>query len=378
MKIAIIGGGASGLMAASYISNHAFKNSISIDLYDTMPKLGNKILATGNGRCNLTNINMNAAYYNNEDFVSKVFEKVDYKDVIKYFNKLGLYITIDSEGRVYPYSNSSKSVLDILISSIKNTKVYLDFNVSNVSFSSNNSYIINKTIYDKVILASGSKSYYNDKKSELINTYLSNLNLDFTKTYPSLCGLKVREQIKDLFGLRIKAKVSLVVNKTVVYSEFGEVQFKKDGVSGIVIMNISNIYNKLERPKNAVLEFDFLEDFSRYNSSLIDYNNLCLEGLINEKLINYIRKYNLDIYKTLKSFKLNVLDTYDFQFSQVTYGGLSLEEVSSNFELKKYKNMYAAGEILDVCGMCGGYNLTFAFVSAIVISRSICSEIKNK
>lgn len=356
MRLAIIGAGASGLVLASRL-----KDSCDITIYEKNKKIGSKILASGNGRCNLLNLNVGEDSYNNKEFIKKVFEKYDQNKVYEYFTSLGLSLISDSEQRVYPRSLSSLNVLEMLLDNI-NAKILTETPVKKVK-KSGNGYIINdKDYYDYVVIASGSfASVLKDKT--VCYDYINNLNIKMTDLYPSLCGFKVKDNIKDLSGLRCRAKVSLYNNDALVYKEEGEVIFKDDGISGIVVMNMSSYYNRY-KPGNFVLKLDLLYDIDNISN---------IKGCIHPLLYKYFVKNHLKI-GDLKDFSLHIIDTYSFENAQVCHGGIVLDELK-DFEIKKYRHLYAIGEVLDIDGVCGGYNLLFASSSALYLADIIKEEL---
>ncbi len=363
MNIAIIGQGAAGLIACSVLSkNH------NVYVFDKNKSEGRKLLATGNGKANILNINANIDDYNN-CFVSNAFDKVNAQKVLNYFNSLGLITTIDSEGRVYPYNKSSLSVLNVLLDNCSNASFIYDYEVNNIT-SSFDGYLINdyNVIFDKVIICSGSNASILENKRKSTYEYLKNMNLKLTPLKPSLVGFKVAENIKKLSGYRAKCMVSMNIDGA-IFSELGEVIFKDDGISGIVIMNMSFIYNKFKDKKKATLNIDL------YPNTDIEIINP--KGIFHPIVLDYAKSMNKNLNELVHNLKLTIKDTYDFKFAQCVSGGISLDEVNSNFMLKKYKNIYACGEVLDIDARCGGYNLLFAFSSGLVVANTIL-ENENK
>lgn len=345
MKIAIIGGGASGLLLANLLN----KNKIDFIVFNN-GKIGRKILASGNGRCNIANRNINISKYHNNILVNKLLK---YKDeVFKVFDDLNIYLKEDDEGRLYPISESSLSILNIFMKNISNKIV--DELVYKIS-KKNNKYIINDLYedFDKVVIAIGS----NANLDKYDNKLLANLNIKINEFKPSLVGFKTKNKIKEISGVRCKCNVSLFNDNKMIYNEDGEVIFKDDGISGICIMNLSSFYNHLSKYNNPYVKIDLLCGKK--------YNNL--ESVINPKLLGYINKYNIDP----NNFILNIIKTYDMRFAQVASGGVDISCINDNLSLKNDNNIYLAGEIIDVDGLCGGYNLFFAFLCAIAIFEDL-------
>ena len=350
--IGIIGAGALGL----YLGNYLKLNNIDFKIFEKN-KIGSKILASGNGRCNIGNDNINLSFYHNVKFNNFV----NYKDKVYMLLKdLGIYIKTDEEGRLYPFSESSQSVVNILTKNIKDN--IINENITKIEKKDNGYYLNNNGPFEKVVIAIGSTASLS--KTEGFYDILDNLKVKYDKFIPSLVGFKVKENLKAITGVMTNAKVSLINNDKLIYEEEGKIIFKDDGISGICIMNLSSFYQKLDNKNNTKLVIDFYPGFDNYKS---------IEGMFNPKLYNYILKNNIDIHK----FSLNIKDTYDLKLAQVGMGGISLDELNSNYSLKKDNNIYAGGEVVDITGLCGGYNLYHAFSSAYIIGESIC-EIRNK
>ena len=346
MKIAIIGAGASGLLLANLLH----MNNCDFTIFNN-GKVGRKILASGNGRCNIANRNLDGDKYHNNKLVTKLLKNKD--KVFEAFDKLKIYLKEDSEGRLYPISESSQSVLNIFTKNISNNIVDTlveSINMKNGKYSINNIY----DGYDKVIIATGSISSVENTN---IYGYLKDLNLRFNDFKPSLVGFKIKNKIREISGVRSKCNVSLYNDNKLIHSEDGEVIFKDDGISGICVMNLSSYYSHLNNKNNPYIRINLLMD-NKYDS---------LESVLNPKLLNFINKNHIDPY----NMKLDIIETYGFKNSQVSVGGVDISSLNDNLSLKSDDNIYFAGEIIDVDGICGGYNLFFAFLCAITIFEDL-------
>lgn len=374
MKLIIIGGGASGLMLASILKRN--NANIEIVILEKLDHPGKKILLTGNGKCNLSNKNIFDNCYNN-DFgfnISSIF------NVEKYFNELGLITTNDSEGRIYPYSFTATSVLNILLESLNDVEIKCNSNVIKV-IKEGNSYIVKTDknesfLADYVVLATGGKTYYKENNSYLISSMLSHR---ITQLRPTLTSLKVNENLASIENLRCKVKASLLCDNKIIYEDNGEVLFKKDALSGIVIFQLSSIIARNPYKKYQI-KLDLMPSFSSEEiAKHIDtYKNLT--GLFTKMINQYIlKKTNSsspnDIAFTIKNLVFNVSENVDFKNAQVTAGGINVNELTSSLESKYNKNLYFAGEIVDVDGICGGYNLHFAFSCANAIALDILNKV---
>ena len=348
MEIAIIGGGACGLLLASILE----KNNINYKLFNR-GKIGNKILASGNGRCNISNDNFKMDAYHNNPLACKIVSE-NYENLFDYFNELKIYTKIDSEGRMYPISESSQSVLDLILKKINNR--IIDTTILNIK-NINNKYYLNDSFgpFDKVILAYGSIAGYKPPYTFL--DFTKELNLEMVALKPSLVGFKTYQKFKEISGTRAKVLTKLYQNNNLIHEENGEVIFKDDGISGICIMNLSSYYANLKNTDNCYISLDFSPymEFDDYTS------------IINPKLLKYIIKNNIPIH----NFKINIQSTYDFSLSQVCKGGISISEINDDLSLKKHPNIYVGGECIDVDAVCGGYNLMFAFCCAIKLGKEL-------
>lgn len=352
MKVAIIGAGASGLMLSRILT----QMNISYTLFERK-KPGRKLLASGNGRCNISNINVNSNSYLGNSFAYNLV-KNNQKELFNLFNKLNIYTYSDDEGRLYPISESSQSVFNILTENINNIK----YITVNTIIKNNNKYYINNEYgpFDYVAITIGSNASINEEYSYSL---LSSIGVKYNEFKPSLVGFKLKEKTKEISGVRQKCTIKLLDKNNIIYSEKGEVIFKNDGISGICIMNASAFYNHYPNKNNLVLAIDLLNG-KNYNS---------LESVLKPDLLDYINKYNLNPSNLI----FNIIDTYDIKNAQVGYGGISLNEINDNLSYKMDTNIYFGGEVLDCDGVCGGYNLMIAFCSAIAIARSLY-EISNK
>ena len=376
-RVAIIGGGASGVMLACLL-----KDEFDISIYEAQNRILKKVLASGNGMCNLTNARLNNLdnldnLYNHD--LSDVLSHFDLNKCIETFEKLGLVIKADSAGRYYPYSKKANNVYDVFDYELKrkNVKIYTNCIIDKVEY--DNSFVLNgKYEADYLIFACGSPSQINFD----YNAYdiLRKMGYHIKDIKPSLVGFKTKENVKSLSGIRIKANVCLYENNKLKEANFGEVQFKDDGISGIVIMEESRLFND---SFDSYILLDFAYDYSleelrellkKYYQKFKDLNR-CLNAILPKMLAQYIIKMgkNLDdITYLIKNCKFSIKETYDLKNCQVCRGGLDLAEIDLNtFASKKNNNLYFMGELLDVDGTCGGFNLHFAWASAYIVSDEL-------
>ena len=388
-KVVVIGAGASGIIA----SLKARENN-EVILLDSNNKIGKKILITGNGKCNYFNTDININNYNT-DSIDNLKSILDNKDIVlEYLNDLGIYPKIKN-GYYYPNSNQASSVVEVFNNNINksNIKVIYECKVNDI-IKSDDSFIIKSNlddiICDKVIIACGGCSYPKTGSDgsifNIINKYHTVNSL-----LPSLVPLKLDfKYLKDWNNLRVDAKVELYINNNYIDSEIGEVQLTDYGISGIPVFNLSGKIVKNVK-ENVELKIDFLSDISDLKSFLIDRNkdNRTIENIL-ETVLPYqlidvlLRNINIDknsylddnnvllVVDGIKNFKVRVIDYLDFDRSQVTSGGVSLKEINPNtLESLKVKDLYLVGEVLDVDGKCGGFNLGFAFISGYLAGKSV-------
>lgn len=384
MKIAIIGGGASGLFLANYLENNA--KNVEVTIYERNKSLGRKLLASGNGKCNFMNYKAMPFDYNNEAFISKLFQREPIENVLNYFQRLGLLFKFDEEGRMYPKSESSETVLSILADDLTRTKIRLEQTVSSLEYRNKKVIINNTDSYDIAIIATGSNAGIDDKKASSTYSYLEGLKLRMTPLIPSLVGFRVHNAIKPLSGLRSKALVILYKNNVELSREFGEVIFKDDGISGICIMNLSRLFDsdgKYQIKLDLKYDLNELKYTLKRRASINQDPHYFLAGSLHPRLIDYLIKNKITqidaIIALLADFRLDIRSTYEAKFAQAMRGGIDLSQINDDFSLKKYSSIYATGEALDIDGKCGGYNLLFAFLSALAVGKRLVEkyEISN-
>lgn len=360
MKIAIIGAGASGLFLGSMLNG---KHDVTI--YEKQNKPGSKILASGAGHANIGNLNIESLMYNDPVFMDKLLELVSEDDILNTFKEYGMLYKSDSAGRIYPYSESSLTVLNTLLEHNQNNKIIYDTPIEKIKFE-NGKYKLNdfNIFYDILVIASGSIANFKKEKSNDIYRYIKNFNIPFIDIKPALSGLKTNLKIKTISGVRSKALVKLYHNNDLIDSELGEVIFKDEGISGIAVMNLSNSIKTLD--KTYYLTLDLFPEYSE-NELATYLKKYGLMKALNPKLASYIIKNNLNP----KCFSIPITDFYGFEFAQVVSGGIALSFIDEYFESKMYKNLFSIGEVLDINGKCGGFNLFFAFASAYVVGKRI-------
>ncbi|WP_304942032.1 NAD(P)/FAD-dependent oxidoreductase [Vallitalea guaymasensis] len=397
-KIVIIGGGASGLVAAIV----AARNGAKVTILERKDRIGKKILATGNGRCNLTNMHCSSKYFHggDKDFITNILEQFDVNETLEFFSELGIYpITVDS-GKVYPNSLQASSVLDVLRLEVDRLKINIECNAEVTKIERSNNFVVytkDKKYYgNKIIIAAGGKSSPDLGSNGSGFTLAKSLGHTIKKTIPSLVQLKSgADFLKQIKGVKINALAKILdENNEIMRKEYGEILFTDYGISGPPILQISRIASDyLNDNKRVSVDIDFFHDLSDKEldqillKRLTSMPNKTIQenfiGLINKRLINIIikeagislSKKSADIKKEernklvsiLKKFSLIITGTNQWNQSQVTAGGIITSEIDEvTLESKKVKDVYLAGEVIDVDGDCGGYNLQWAWSSGVV------------
>ncbi|WP_044934354.1 aminoacetone oxidase family FAD-binding enzyme [Pseudobutyrivibrio sp. LB2011] len=395
--VCIIGAGFSGLVLAIKLA----RAGLLVCLVELNRMVGRRILSTGNGRCNFTNSRMGAQYYYSNhslDFISD-----NHNDLRQFLNELGVYDK-DLDGYYYPITNQAKTVREALENEIGflGIDVLLDNRVTEVSKADLFKVTTTRTIVNakKVCVASGGLAAATLGSSKIGYKIAQSFKMKTTKLSPALVGVKSSSQcLKELAGVRATGVVSYKD-----YSCEGEIQFNKDSVSGYPIMCISRFigFDELDK-KLSDIRIDFIPYLSaeqlkdeltkRFNRNPKATILTALVGLCNEKAIEQIVSYSriygdttvdrLDeedvenLVYFFKNFSIPVDGTKGFDSAQVTAGGVDLSEIdTSSMESLKCKGLYFTGEVLDVDGICGGYNLNWAYTSADIASKSIIKELQ--
>lgn len=399
--VIIIGAGASGLMAAVH---SAKENSVLI--VEANSKIGKKLLATGNGKCNLSNTYADVShYYGDDDKIRTIFESYDSRKICEVFADMGIMTFTDSEGRIYPKGGQAATIVKTLadICAEKNVECKLEFEVTDVQKFGDIFSIMSsegeKLKCKKLILATGGKASPNLSGSLKGYDIAKSLGHTVTKLYPVLTGFLSEEKfLKSLSGVRAKANVQLVKMGKSIASEKGEVIFNNKAVSGICIFNLS-IYGakELESTGKLSLNLEFCEDMSKddivkFITNLIRLRpNIntgdVLNGIMNMKLgFEIVKLCKIDTFLPIsklkpsqiesiadkvKNFKINVTGLKGFADAQLTMGGVPLSEIDLNTMMsKKCTNLYLTGELLNIHGDCGGFNLHFAWVTGIIAGNN--------
>ena len=362
MRIGIVGGGASGAYLAIRLKE--LNPSFNVTIFERNDRLLKKISVTGNGRCNYANLGETKGKYNNDEFANRILDNLPRKDLIDNFERYGIHPT-KIDNLVYPVSLSAQTVMMMLEKRLEQLGVIIRLNEDVLDYKKENyqyTLITNKQThaFDVLVFASGGKAYPQLGTNGAIIELMRQHGYLIEEPSPSLSPIKVKENTKKISGQRVKCSVSLINNNKLFYDEDGEVLFKDDGLSGIVILNMSTKINSLKDKNNVKVVLDLAKGYNNIKKE--EY-----EQYVHPKIASYLIEHNLDIHQVSFSFKA----FYDYNIAEVSHGGVSVNEVNNNLESKKEKDLYFVGELLDVDGMCGGYNLMFAFASAETVAKAI-------
>ena len=399
-KVVIIGAGASGIIAALKASENN-----EVILLEGNDKCGKKILLTGNGRCNYWNDNICLEQYETDcrENLEVVLSEGNKEDTLRFLDSLSIYPKIKN-GYYYPYSNQAASIREVLDREIKKSKIDFrtEFRVKDVILDNDKFIVISenneKIKADKVIIATGSKSYPKTGSDGIGYDFAKNLGHKVNTVAPALTQLiSSGKFLKEWENIRCDAKVTLIVNNKKVKDDSGEIQLTQNGISGICTFNISGLAAKnLDLGNKVEVIINFMPHLENLYSWIEDRAKSMkdktieelFESVFNYKLMFVLLKranvskdnkwLSLDekgkkaLCDQIESFKLEILGTGDYDKAQVCTGGVSFKEINPNtFESNIVPGLYFTGEILDVDGKCGGFNLAFAWISGYLAGRGV-------
>ncbi|MCL2422186.1 MAG: aminoacetone oxidase family FAD-binding enzyme [Defluviitaleaceae bacterium] len=386
-SITILGGGASGLTAAINLARKGY----NVTILELKPRIGQKILVTGNGRCNLSNLDIQQSNYHSDnlDTVQNIIARYSNTEVLDFFNSIGLF-TRSKGDLVYPLSNKASSVVDLFRAALAkyDVEIITDFEIKDVCRHSDTGYYCIKRIQGKsikttkLIIATGLMAH---DGTDIGLKILKKFGHSIKRTYPALVQLKSADAfLKGLKGVKFIGEISVRQNGEILRAERGEILITDYGISGIAVMQLSYLFSLYD---NCTAELDFVPDMSfdevKKNLSYLNdfYKNSVtlpneyLTGLVDKKLgmriIKHSNTTNIEVIASnLKAMPLEILGHNGFKNAQVCGGGASLDDFDKDtLESHHAKGLYATGEVLDVVGDCGGYNLHWAFASALCVAE---------
>lgn len=411
--LSVIGGGASGMAAAIEAARYAENHNIDINItiYEKLSKAGKKILATGNGRCNILNSEpQKGKYCGNKKFINAVLDKYNVENNVEFFMSMGLYLTHETDGRLYPLSLQASSVLDALRFELEklNVNIICDTPITSIK-RIDNVFLLNEEFFtDSVIIAGGGKSSSVHGSDGSCYNLLKALGVKVNPVFPALTAIKLKNKDVSLKGIRAHGEILIVENGKVIASDCGELQYTEYGISGIPAMNVSrhiaehfqfNKKGKIIMAINSLPDFSPDEIFSYIVSrSKSNPNLLCenlLSGLMPKKLgisklhaariapdstIGTLTKNQIAVLTEIINSQLfEISGTLGFENSQVTAGGADTSLFNSaTLECKKIDGLFVCGEVLDVDAVCGGYNLTWAWSSGRCAGYNAIKKLSEK
>lgn len=384
-RVCIVGGGAAGMMAAII----AAREGAAVTVLEHNEKTGKKILATGNGRCNLTNLYQAASCYHSQErnLAWEVLEQFDVQETIRFFSELGIY-TKNKNGGLYPSSMQASSVQELLEMEARYRKVKIKCRehvteIQVLQAAAKPVFQVKTETWsyeaDAVILACGSKASAIEGADGSGYTLAKSLGLKVIKPLPALVPLKGKgTYFTKWAGTRVEGKVILKAGAQILDRAEGELQLTDYGISGIPVFQLSSQTARLlDSGVPVSVELDFLPDFDekgleeflkrRENACPYKTQRELLTGLLPKKLADVLSEGKTDrktLVQRIKRFAVEIKGTKAFDMAQVCSGGVSLTEINpKTMECRKIPGIYLAGELLDTDGICGGYNLQWAWSS---------------
>lgn len=388
MNVIVIGAGASGLVA----SICAKEKGNEVTLLEKENKVGRKILMTGNGHCNMAHTDIIPDdYYDDSNssngFISEVLNGFSFKRFINFFKKIGV-ITKNEDGYIYPSSMQATTVVNALRNYAESIGVKIKTNneVKKIEYIDGIYFVDCGYVYEceKLIVGSGGLSYTNINSPKNILASLEQMNIKVNDLEPALTALISESNITKASGVRVNAKIKLFDGEQLITSEYGQVQITDYGISGIPVFNISRFVKE-----GNTVHIDFVNDTDRDDlindlnvllstNNFSIYNLLC--SLLNDKLAALIVDElevdkNADVTVNLLEKAVDLIKDYDvvitgkrdFDYAQVTKGGVSTECIDpKTMRVKEHDNLYLCGELIDIDSKCGGYNLYFAWATGYI------------
>ena len=386
-RVAIIGGGASGMVTAIVAS----QNGMSIELFEKSVKVGRKILATGNGRCNISNENIDITNYHGKhpSFVKDALKRFNTSEAKKFFSSLGLEMTEGANGRLYPMSLQSSSVVDLLFYKVKSlgVKVHLSYEVIDVK-KIGDIFKVDEKEFDLVVVATGSLAMPTLGSSESGYKFARFFGHGIEKPFASLVQLVCDDElIKEASGVKLDADLEIFVDGKPKMSVRGDLLFTNYGLSGSAILDISRTASfALSRGCDVKIQIDLLPELSLdgLKSLLLKRaklelpSELWLNGIVHKKLVKLLKFSNVNtktIHKLayeIKNLSLKIDATKGTKSCEVMAGGVSTSDINpKTMESKLVSGLFFCGEVLDIDGDCGGFNLHFAWASGSVVGNSL-------
>lgn len=408
--LAILGGGASGLISAIETARLT-KSKLNIVILERMDRVGKKLLATGNGRCNFSN--SNTAPYNfhgkNPSFVNHALEEFTVDYTVNFFNQLGIFPKEELEGKLYPFSDQASSILDALRNEVEHLGIQIktNFDVKSITYkngsfrltSQDNSVVSSNLL---IMSAGGCASPALGSNGSGFKL-LQSLGHSITKLSPALVQLRTNpKEVKSLQGIKFTGSATLIDCEVAKATEYGEVLFTDYGLSGPPIFQLSTLIPSCKKP---IISLDFMPEYNIKDiydilaGRKLTLAHLTMEqyfnGLFNKRIGNIIAKRSgieklslpisaltkdmlWSIASLIKDYRLDITGTQSYNNAQVTAGGVKTNEFNPNtMQSLLIKGLYCTGEIYDIYGDCGGYNLQWAWSSGLLAAHAIAESIEE-
>ena len=400
-RVAVIGGGASGLVCATECA----RAGLEVMLFEQKDRCGKKILASGNGRCNITNTDLHASsYYGGcETMLKEVLTRFGFVHQKRYFASLGLLLHPMQEGRVYPVSMEAKSVAALLLSAASESgaKIVTDTKVLKVQEDLSLLYGSSKRRFDAVVVATGSLAASHLGGGASGYEIARSFGHAIISPYPALVQLiSPMKYPKMMQGVRIDAEAKLLVDGVMRQKQRGDVLFSNYGLSGLAILDLSIEASLALKTKNRVeVAINLLPDWeqSALTKHIVEvakaHPSFSIETILHSILpIKVVRalllalgvdrgvrsigmKLAKRIVYLLQNWHFEISDTKGFEYAEVCGGGVSCDEIDpKTFESKRQEGLYFIGEVLDVVGKRGGYNFAFAWGSGYLCAEAIVKK----
>ncbi|MDO5572378.1 MAG: NAD(P)/FAD-dependent oxidoreductase [bacterium] len=407
MKIGIIGGGAAGLTAAI----QAAEGCNEVTVLEHMDRVGKKILSTGNGKCNLTNTDQRPEHYHgtHPDFAEQVFRQCSYAEVLHFFTKLGIY-TKNKNGGLYPYSEQASAVLDVLRMKMEALHIQICCNTEveqiahkdqfHVFTVDRNSSEKKEYLFDRLILSTGGKAAKMTGSDGSGYRLAASMGHKIIEPLPALVQLRSPDAFfKGIAGIRCDADIQLYIDQVYLNHERGELQLTDYGISGIPVFQLSGAAARaLYEHHHVHVLIDFMPDMPSVNDLKVylqsrikdtPYKTIgeLMIGMFHKNLCSlFIRQCDLKstkkaeclsdealfrLSKCMKEFFVRINSTNSFDQAQTCSGGIDTAEIKDTLESKLIPGLYFAGEIMDINGDCGGYNLQWAWSTGLLAAQML-------
>lgn len=405
-RILIVGGGASGIAAALQAAQT--DPTAHITILERLDRVGKKILATGNGRCNLGNWGIAPEVYHSRtpNRLAQLLDAMPAEKTVSFFEQLGLLTITDDAGRIYPYARQASMLLDILRYALEQAHISIICGTEVTAITRQKRPFSVQTAdgheypADAVILTTGGKAAPKQGSNGSGYPLAAAFGHSCTPLYPSLVGLRCRSRLlARLKGLRTQAQITLYTDGQRAASDRGELQWNEYGISGIPAMNLSGTLAVCSPYDCAEVRIDFFPDFDYHElrarlTQRIRHRGeqpleILLSGTIPKRILSAVcQSLSLPLTQTgfaltrrevdsllsaLKGWTLPVTGTQPWEQAQVTAGGIPLTEIDDTFQSQRQPNLYLAGEILDAAGDCGGFNLHWAWCSGMIAGQAAVS-----